>query len=159
MLKSNSNKWQVWAYKEPINSKILTLEFKLLPKQPPYAYSAVWYPVEATGIEEVLLILGVKIFERENVLDNELEIGGFSCNTEDEPLIASSYALSMSKGAFLFLKFSFGKKSFMDDLILDEDGPGGIIFLASLGSGFGRKFTLLGAGLSIGGMFILTSST
>lgn len=44
----------------------------------------------------------------------------------------------------------------MVDLVFDDEGPGDALILAKLGLGNGEKFTLLGVGLGVGGMFILT---
>lgn len=46
-------------------------------------------PISSTGNDDVLLILGVNILER----DNDLEIGGFSRWPEEEP---SGVAFSIS---------------------------------------------------------------
>lgn len=47
----------------------------------------------------------------------------------------------------------------MFDLVFDEDGPGDLLILTKLGLGNGEKFTLLGVGLGVLGMFILTYSS
>lgn len=46
----------------------------------------------------------------------------------------------------------------MFDLGLDDEGPGDPLVLAKLGLQSGEKFTLLGVGLGVGGIFILKSS-
>lgn len=137
-------------------SLILTLGFKLLPKQP-WADSAADPPKGVTGNDDVLLIRGVNIFERENDLDREVEIDDFSRDPAGGTPRARSYAFSMSKAACRFLKLNFGQKSFMD-LDLEHAEPGEVTFLASLQLGVERKFTLRGVGLDVGAIFILTSS-
>lgn len=57
-----------------------------------------------------------------------------------------------------FLKLSFGKRDLLHDLPLDEEGPGDALNLASLEPGVRLKFTFLGVGLGVGGIFIATKS-
>lgn len=47
----------------------------------------------------------------------------------------------------------------MVDLVFDDEGPGDPLILFKQGLGNGEKFTLLGVGLGVGGMFILTKSS
>lgn len=106
-----------------------------------------------TGSEDALLILGVNIFES----DRDLDIEGFSrcvVNEESEAMLA---ALSTSKVQFRDLKLSFGKRFFNDDFPLEEE-PGDPIALPSIELGVSRKFTFLGVGVCVGGIFITTES-
>ena len=56
------------------------------------------------------------------------------------------------------MKLSFGKRVLIDDLPLDEDGPEDPLAIASEEVGVNTKFTFLGVGLDVGGIFIATKS-
>lgn len=106
-----------------------------------------------TGRDDVLFILGVNSFVR----DNDLEIVGFSRVPVAKPSDAKLSAFSTSEEV-RYLKLSFGKRPLMDDLPLDEEGPGDPLVLASVEPGVREKFTFLGVGLGVGGIFIPTNS-
>lgn len=89
--------------------------------------------------------------------DNDLEIDSVSREIVDEPPRARLAAFSLSKVELRFLKLNFGRRLFMDDLPLLE-GPGEPVALVSLGLGVRKKFTFLGVGLGVRGIFILTES-
>lgn len=69
-------------------------------------------------------------------------------------------AFSASKLACRCLKLNFGSRFLIDDIPLDEEGPGELFPLESEGLGVNRKFTLLGVGVGVGvgGIFICTNS-
>lgn len=69
------------------------------------------------GNDEVFLALGVKIFERENVLG----IRGFPCISADEPPSAKIAAFSISKLVFRNLKLNFGRRLFKDGLLFGDE--------------------------------------
>lgn len=108
---------------------------------PPCADSGLEWMMGVTGSDEVLLILGVNIFER----DKDLDIEGFSCAPFDGTSRARLATFSMSE-ELLWIKLNLGKRLLIDDLPLDEDGPGdpGPLILTSEGLGVKRKFTFLG---------------
>lgn len=134
----------------------LTLEFEEPPKLPLPAESRLDCAIGVTGSDDVLFILGVNIF----VSDSDLDIKGLSLGVAHEVSAAWLAAFSTSKLVFRYLKFSFGKKPFMDDLALDDEGPGEPFFLASAEQGVKLKFTLLGVGvgLGVGGILTMTES-
>lgn len=121
---------------------------------PPHADSELEFAIGVTGSEDVLFILGLNIFVRDNVL----EIEGFSRGIVDEMSGAKLAVFSTSKVEIRDLKLSLGKRLFKDDLPLDEEGPGEPLALASAELGVKRKFTFLGVGLGVGGIFITTES-
>lgn len=58
-----------------------------------------------------------------------------------------------------YLKLSFVKRPRMDDFPRDEEGPGDGDSLVRVSLGVVWKFTLLGLGLGVGGMFIEMESS
>lgn len=110
--------------------------------------------IRVTGIEDVLFIGGVNIF----VSDNVVATTGFSLGELEEDSGSKFAGFSMSELGFLYLKLTFGKRFFKDDLPLDEEGPEDPVILASDGLGVKKKFTLLGVKLGVGGIFIATDS-
>ena len=124
-----------------------TITFVAPPLVPPCADSGFEWMMGVTGSDEVLFILGVKIFER----DKDLDIEGFSCAPFDEPSRARLATFSTSE-ELLWIKLNLGKRLLIDDLPLDEDGPGDPdpLILTSEGLGVKRKFTFLG----VWGIFI-----
>ena len=134
--------------------KRLTSDFSALPTLPPLTDSGFECSSGSPGRDDVLFILGVNIFES----DNDLEIEGFSREVVDEPPRARLAAFSISKVELRFLKLNLGRRLFMDDLPLVAEGPGEPVALVSLGLGVRKKFTFLGVGLGVGGIFILTES-
>lgn len=92
------------------------------------------------------------------VRDNDLAIAGFSRVPAADASDGKFSAFSISEEV-RDLKLSFGKRPFMDDLALEEDGPGDPLVLAAAESGVRRKFTFLGVGLGVvDGIFIPTKS-
>ena len=73
-----------------------------------------------TGKDDVLFIFGVKSFVRDNVL----VIKGFSRVPVDEAPSARMAAFSISEVEVRYLKLNFGSRFLMDDLPLDDEGPG-----------------------------------
>lgn len=113
-------------------------------------------PISSTGNDDVLLILGVNILER----DNDLEIEGFSLRPEEEPSGVAVVAFSVSVGV-RYLKLNFGRMLLMDDFPFDaEEGPGELFVGASTEREVTRKFTFLGVGVGLGvcGILIATKS-
>lgn len=109
--------------------------------------------IGVTGRDDVLFILGVNSFVR----DNDREIVGFSLVPVAEPSEGKLSAFSTSEEV-RYLKLSFGKRPLMDDLPLEEEGPGDPLVLPSVEPGVSKKFTFLGVGLGVGGIFIPTKS-
>lgn len=124
----------------------------------PCTASEVERAMGVTGRDEVLFIRGVNIF----VSDQDLEIEeDFSCGIANESPRAwwVGPAFSISELGFWFFNLIFGKRRFMEDFPLDEAGPGDAFPLASEGVvGVRRKFTFLGVGVGVGGIFIWTNS-
>lgn len=56
------------------------------------------------------------------------------------------------------MKLNFGKRFLMDDLPLAEEGPGDPAILSSIEPCDRRKFTFLGVGVGVEGIFIATKS-
>ena len=110
-------------------------------------------PISSTGNDDVLLILGVNILVR----DNDLEIEGFSRWPEEEPSGAAVVPFSISVGG-RYLKLNFGKMLLMDDLPFDVEDPGELFIGASTEREVTRKFTLLGVGVGLGVIGILTAT-
>ncbi|KAM1099929.1 hypothetical protein ACFX2B_006392 [Malus domestica] len=81
----------------------------------------------------------------------------FSRTPVEEPSEARLEAFSAS-AVLRYLKLSFGKRDFIDDLPLAEEGPGDPLILPSTEPDVKRKFTFLGVGLGVGGIFIATKS-
>lgn len=131
-----------------------TIEVREPPTLPPCADSGCERAIGVTGKDDVLLIRGVNSFVR----DNDLEMEGFSLAPVDDPSEARLEAFSISE-ELRYLKLSFGKRAFIDDLPLAEEGPGDPLTLASMEPGVKRKFTFLGVGLGVGGIFIATKSS
>lgn len=125
-----------------------------MPRIPPWADSGFECKIGVAGKDDVLFILGVKIFVRENVL----AIDGFSLISGETPS-ASMAAFSISEFGLRNLKLSLGRRFFMADFPLDVEGPGDTSTMTWLGLGNGEKFTLLGVGIGEGGMFIVTDSS
>lgn len=119
---------------------------------PPCVGSELEVSIELTGSDDVLFILGVKIF----VSDNDLEIDGFSLGMLYEESGGRLAAFSKSSVEIRDLKLSLGKRFLKDDFPLD--GPGDPQAFTSLELGVKRKFTFLGVGLGDGGIFISTES-
>lgn len=113
------------------------------------------WAIGVAGKDDVFFGLGVKSFVRENVL----EINGFSWVPVGVPPSARVAAFRISEVVFRYLKLSFGRRLLTVDLVLDDEGPGDTLILFKQGLGNGEKFTLLGVGLGVGGMFILTKSS
>lgn len=117
--------------------------------------------IGVTGKDDVLFIRGVKIFES----DQDLDIDGFSCGVVIEEEHDSGTFFSASELAGRCLKFNFGMRFLMDDdddddLPLVEEGPGELFTLESeQGLEINWKFTLLGVGVGVGGIFIWTNSS
>lgn len=132
----------------------LTLEFRESTTFPLHVGSRFVCMIGVTGRDDVLFILGVNIF----VSDNDLEMEGFSRGAVFEVSGARLAAFSISELELRYLKLSFGKRPFKEDLALDKEGPGEPLVLAS--AGFKLKFTLLGVGvgLGVGGILIMTDS-
>lgn len=92
------------------------------------------------------------------VRDIDLDMEGFSRGgPAGEPSEAGLTAFSTSE-ELRFLKLSFGKRDLLQDFPLDEEGPGDPLVLALLDPGVRLKFTFLGVGLGVGGIFIATKS-
>lgn len=102
------------------------------------------------GKDELLFILGVKSFVREDVLRPK----DFSIGDSPKARIA---AFSISELAVRNLKLNFGRRLFRDDLPLK--GLADSLNRGYLGLGAGEKFTLLGVRFGVWGMFILTKSS
>lgn len=83
--------------------------------------------IGVAGSDDVFFILGVKTF----VSDNDLEMEGFSRGAIFEASGARLAAFSKSELELRYLKLSFGKRPFMDDLALDKEGLGEPLVLAS----------------------------
>ena len=133
-------------------SKGLTSNVRELHALPSVIDSELKCATGVTGKDEVLFMRGVNIFER----DQDLDIDGFSCDAVVEEPESRLEALSISVSGFMFrfLKLSFGRRFLMDDFALDEEGPGELFSLESEGLGVNMKFTLLGVGVGVGGIFI-----
>lgn len=112
----------------------------------PWEESGFEFAIGVTGNETELFILGVKIFEN----DHDLDIDGLSCAAEVEE---TESALSASELEPRFLRLNLGRRFRMDDLPRVEVGPEDPYTLES-GLGVRRKFTLLGVGVGVGGIFI-----
>lgn len=96
------------------------------------------------GKDEVLLMRGVNILER----DQDLEMDTFSCGTVAEEPKSISVAFSISRLELWDMKFSLGNKFLMDDLPLWR-GPGDPFTLGSEGLGVTRKFTFFAIGVGV----------
>lgn len=102
-----------------------------------------------TGKDDVLFILGVKIFEN----DHDREIDSLSRVTTVEEPESVLAALSTSDLEPQCLKLNFGRILLMDEIPLVEEGSDSCSN-ESEGLGVKKKFTLLGVGVSVGGIFI-----
>ena len=111
--------------------------------------------VGVLGKDDVFFILGVKSFERENVL----KMRGFSRISADEPPSAKMAAFSTSKLVLRCLKLNFGRRLFKDDLFFDDEWTGDSSKLEKIGLGMGEKLTLLGVVVGVKAMSILTKSS
>ena len=107
--------------------------------------------IGVTGSDDVLFTLGVNIFESEY----DLGIEGFSCIPVDGASEARLEAFSISEEV-RYMKLNFGRRLLMDDLPLAEGGPGEPVILSSVEPGVRRKFTFLGVGVGVEGIFIPT---
>ena len=105
-------------------------------------------------MDDALLILGVKIL----VSDHEREMDSLSCVATVEELESTLTALSTSEFEPRCLKPNFGIKLMIEGFPLAEGGSEDSFGNESLKSGVKRKFTLLGVGIGVGGMFICTTS-
>lgn len=113
------------------------------------------FPIGVAGSEDALLDLGVNSF----VNDSDLAMEGFSLSPVIEASGSGLVAFSVSAAEFRCMKLILGSKFFMDDLPLEEEGPGdAILFLASFELGVKRKFTLLGVAPGVGGILMMTLS-
>lgn len=104
-------------------------------------------------MDDVLLILGVKIF----VSDHDREIVSLSCVATADEHESKLTALSTSEFEPQCLKLNFGIKLLMEGFPLVEEASEDSFSNESQGSGVKRKFTLLGVGVGVGGMFICMS--
>lgn len=121
---------------------------------PPCVDSGFECKIGVTGRDDVLFILGVSSFVR----DSDLEIVGFSRGPVVDPSEVELSAFSTSEEP-RYLKLSFGKRPLIDDLPdLEEEGPGEPLVLASVEPCASEKFTFLGVGLGVLGIFIATKS-
>lgn len=119
---------------------------------PPCVDSGFECEIDVIGKDDVLFILGVNSFVRENVL----VIEDLSCDPSGDPK-ASMAAFSISQLLFLNLKLSLGRRLLIDGLALCDEGSGEVLNLISVGLGNGEKFTFLGVGDRF--TFILTRSS
>ena len=104
-----------------------------------------------TGNDDVLLTAGMNNL----VKDNDLKTEGFSfCPPENSGACTLCFSLSVAE--LRDLKLSLGRRFFMDDLPLDNDGLGGINILAEVGVIVLHESTFVEAELGVGGIFILT---
>lgn len=87
----------------------------------PASFSGFDFPIWVAGSDDVLFILDVKAFERDNDLDNEVAIDGFSCElVAGEAPRTRLATFSISGVEFRYLKLSLGKTLFMDDFPFSE---------------------------------------
>lgn len=139
-----------WAKREMELTATLTAMLVL----PPWTDSGFECIIGLAGKDDVLFIFVANIFVRENVLRIDI----FASVWGETPS-ASMAAFSMSEFVFRNLKLSLGRRYFMVDFPLDDEGSGDPMTIAWLGLGNGEKFTLLGVWIGDGGMLIITESS
>lgn len=108
--------------------------------------------IGVTGRDDVLLIVGVNNFAKEN----DLWTTGLSVDPADEAPRARIAAFSISEVERRNLKLTRGRRLLKDGFPLDDDGLDDTFTLAEDGLGIEGKFTFIEVGLGVGGMFILT---